>query len=250
MLLNKSTCSVNAHTMEKKHRILLAEDDPNFGAVLRDYLELQNFDVTLCSNGSSALNAAQKRDFDLCVLDVMMPEMDGFTLARELRKKKQGLPFIFLTAKTLKADVVEGYKIGADDYITKPFDSEVLLYKIRAILKRKQVMQEESEMPNEFTIGKYAFNFRLRLLRMADKEWKLSPKESELLRLLAVNMNDVVMRQEALRLIWGEDNFFTGRSMDVFIVKLRKYLKDDPNVEIINIHGNGYRLMAGSGQPV
>lgn len=235
--------------MEKKTRILLAEDDANFGAVLRDYLELHNFDVTLCGNGLIALNVSQKRDFDLCVLDVMMPEMDGFSLAREIRKRTPTLPFIFLTAKTLKADVVEGYKIGADDYITKPFDSEVLLYKIRAILKRKHEVVKKDQLPVEFTIGNYTFNFKVRLLKLKNNEYKLSPKEAELLRLLALNMNDVVERQEALRLIWGEDNFFTGRSMDVFIVKLRKYLKDDPNVEIINIHGNGYRLMAGNRQP-
>lgn len=230
--------------MEKKTRILLAEDDPNFGTVLRDYLELNNFDVTLCSNGILGLNISQKRDFDLCILDVMMPQMDGFTLAREIRKKTPEIPFIFLTAKTLKADVVEGYKIGADDYITKPFDSELLLYKIRVILKRRYEVKKADQLPTEFRIGNYFYNYRLRSLKLNGQEVKLSPKEAELLRLLAVNMNDVVQRQEALRTIWGEDNFFTGRSMDVFIVKLRKYLKDDPNVEIVNIHGNGYRLVA------
>ncbi|MEO6167887.1 MAG: response regulator transcription factor [Chitinophagales bacterium] len=234
--------------MEKKTKILLAEDDPNFGTVLRDYLELHNFDVSLGSNGVIALNMAQKKDFDLCVLDVMMPEMDGFSLAREIRKRTPALPFIFLTAKTLKADVVEGYKLGADDYITKPFDSEVLLYKIRAIMKRKHEAPKPNDFPNDFRIGNYSFNYKLRILVLRNEQWKLSPKEAELLRLLAGNMNDVVLRQEALRLIWGEDNFFTGRSMDVFIVKLRKYLKDDPNVEIVNIHGNGYRLMIGNQQ--
>lgn len=234
--------------MEKKTKILLAEDDPNFGTVLRDYLELHNFDVSLGNNGLVALAMSQKKDFDLCVLDVMMPEMDGFSLAREIRKKNPELPFIFLTAKTLKADVVEGYKLGADDYITKPFDSEVLLYKIRAIMKRKHEAPKQNDLPNDFKIGNYSFNYKLRILLLKNEQWKLSPKEAELLRLLAANMNDVVLRQEALRLIWGEDNFFTGRSMDVFIVKLRKYLKDDPNVEIVNIHGNGYRLMTGAQQ--
>lgn len=232
--------------MEKKAKILLAEDDPNFGAVLRDYLELNNYDVTLGNNGLVALQLLQKKDFDLCVLDVMMPELDGFSLAREIRKQVPALPFIFLTAKTLKADVVEGYRIGADDYITKPFDSEVLLYKIKAVLKRGREMPEKVELPSEFVIGEFAFNYRLRSLILKSQEWKLSPKEAELLRLLAANMNDIVPRQEALRLIWGEDNFFTGRSMDVFIVKLRKYLKDDPRVEIVNIHGNGYRLIDGN----
>jgi two-component system OmpR family response regulator len=234
------------NSMDKKTRILLAEDDPNFGTVLRDYLELHNFDVTLSTNGLQALNFSQKKDFDLCVLDVMMPEMDGFTLAREIRKRTPGLPFIFLTAKNLKSDVVEGYKLGADDYVTKPFDSEVLLYKIRAIMKRKDMEPVHSELPNDFTIGSFTFNYRLRILTRNNQEWKLSPKEADLLRLLAANLNDMVLRQEALRLIWGEDNFFTGRSMDVFIVKLRKYLKDDPQVEIVNIHGNGYRLVINS----
>lgn len=229
--------------MEKKSRILLAEDDPNFGMVLHDYLELNSYEVMLAGNGLTALQLVQKKDFDLCVLDVMMPEMDGFTLAREIRKKTPALPFIFLTAKTLKADVVEGYRIGADDYITKPFDSEVLLYKIRAIMKRKQDAPKPVALPNDFKIGSYVFNYKLRSLVLKKQESKLSPKEADLLRLLAASMNDVVLRQEALRLIWGEDNFFTGRSMDVFIVKLRKYLKDDINVEIVNIHGNGYRLM-------
>jgi DNA-binding response OmpR family regulator len=232
--------------MEKKTKILLTEDDPNFGTVLRDYLELHNFDVTLCTNGITGLSASQKRDFDLCILDVMMPDMDGFSMAREMRKKTPQVPFIFLTAKTLKADVVEGYKVGADDYITKPFDSDLLLYKIRAILKRKYDVKKTDQLPTEFTVGSYFFNYKLRALKIGELEYKLSPKEAELLRLLAVNLNDVVPRQEALRMIWGEDNFFTGRSMDVFIVKLRKYLKDDPNVEIVNIHGNGYRLMVSN----
>jgi DNA-binding response OmpR family regulator len=230
--------------MDRKTKILLAEDDPNFGTVLRDYLELHNFDVTLCNNGAVGLNVSRKKDFDLCVLDVMMPEMDGFSLAREIRKSTPQVPFIFLTAKTLKADVVEGYKIVADDYITKPFDSDLLLYKIRAVLKRKYDVKKSEQLPTEFTIGNYFFNYKLRSLKINGSEAKLSPKEAELLRLLAVNINDVVPRQEALRMIWGEDNFFTGRSMDVFIVKLRKYLKDDSNVEIVNIHGNGYRLMS------
>jgi two-component system, OmpR family, response regulator len=229
--------------MDRKPRILLTEDDPSFGSVLRDYLELHNFDVVLASNGSSGLQMSQKRDFDLCILDVMMPEMDGFSLAREIRKRTPEVPFIFLTAKSLKADVLEGYKIGADDYITKPFDSDLLLYKIRAILKRnEQPLPKEDEMPTEFKIGKIHFNYRLRTLITGDQEHKLSPKEAALLRMLCVHMNDLLPRNEALRQIWGEDNFFTGRSMDVFIVKLRKYLKDDPNVEIVNIHGNGYRL--------
>lgn len=229
--------------MDRKIRILLTEDDPNFGAVLRDYLELNNFDVTLCKNGISGLNTSQSKDFDMCILDVMMPEMDGFTLAKEIRKSTPGLPFIFLTAKTLKADVVEGYRLGADDYITKPFDSDVLLYKIRAILKRNEGGEDLEKLPTEFNIGRYFFNYRLRTLTIGHHEQKLSPKEAELLRMMCAHMNDVLPRSVALRTIWGEDNFFTARSMDVFIVKLRKFLKDDPKTEIVNIHGNGYRLV-------
>jgi DNA-binding response OmpR family regulator len=232
--------------MEKKKRILLAEDDPSFGSVLRDYLELNAFDVTLCANGMLGLNASAKSDFDLCILDVMMPVMDGFTLAKEIRSRTPDVPFIFLTAKALKADVMEGYKIGADDYIVKPFDSEVLLYKIRAIVKRKDNLKPEKELPIEFVIGKYFFNYKLRELKIGKLEHKLSPKESDLLQLLCAHMNDVLPRQIALRKIWGEENFFTGRSMDVFMVKLRKFLKDDPKVEIVNIHSNGYRLVIHS----
>ncbi len=229
--------------MDRKNRILLTEDDPGFGSVLRDYLELHNFDVTLCTNGLLGLNAAAKTDFDLCIIDVMMPVMDGFTLAKEIRTRTPKVPFIFLTAKALKADVMEGYKIGADDYIIKPFDSEVLLYKIRAILKRKDNIVPEKDLPTEFKIGRYFFNYKLRELNIGKTEYKLSPKESDLLRLLCAHMNDVLPRQLALRQIWGEENFFTGRSMDVFMVKLRKFLKDDPKVEIVNIHSNGYRLL-------
>ncbi|HYV95274.1 MAG TPA: response regulator transcription factor [Chitinophagales bacterium] len=232
--------------MDRKTRILLTEDDPNFGAVLRDYLELNNFDVTLCNNGIVGLNTSQKKDFDLCILDVMMPEMDGFTLASEIRKRTPLVPFIFLTAKTLKADVVKGYKMGADDYITKPFDSDLLLYKIRAIVKRNDEIQPLEELPTEFDIGHYHFNYKLRILKLGDMEQKLSPKEAELLRLMCAHMNDVLPRSVALRAIWGEDNFFTARSMDVFIVKLRKFLKDDPKVEIVNIHSNGYRLVVSA----
>ncbi|MEO5675561.1 MAG: response regulator transcription factor, partial [Chitinophagales bacterium] len=166
--------------MDRKIRILLTEDDPNFGAVLRDYLELNNFDVTLCKNGISGLSTSQRKDFDMCILDVMMPEMDGFTLAKEIRRSTPGLPFIFLTAKTLKADVVEGYRLGADDYITKPFDSDVLLYKIRAILKRNEGGEDLEKLPTEFRIGRYFFNYRLRTLTIGHHEQKLSPKEAEL----------------------------------------------------------------------
>lgn len=227
-------------TMDKKNRILLVEDDPNFGSILKSYLELNDFDAMLKTDGKQGLSAFRSYPFDICILDVMMPEMDGFTLAREIRKLNTGIPVIFLTAKTLKSDVIEGFRTGADDYITKPFDSELLLYKIRAILKRTP---KEDENPQTlFRIGKFSFNYPLRELTAADESFHLSPKEAELLRMLCVAKGGILLRKEALERIWEADNYFTTRSMDVFIAKLRKYFKSDPSIEIINIHGNGFRL--------
>ncbi|PVY41298.1 response regulator transcription factor [Pontibacter virosus] len=233
---------------DKGLNILLAEDDPNFGIVLKDYLELHDYEVTLCSDGCKAITAFRKGHFDLCILDVMMPEKDGFTLAREIKKLQPDMPLIFLTAKAMREDMLEGFKIGADDYITKPFDSEVLLYKIKAIMHRKggNAITEKQEV-TEYSIGQYRFQYKLRLLHHNGDIQKLSPKETELLRLLCQHLNDVMPREEALIRIWHEDSYFTGRSMDVYIAKLRKYLRHDPAVEIINIHGQGYRLCAHNG---
>lgn len=233
---------------DKGLNILLAEDDPNFGIVLKDYLELHDYEVTLCPDGCQAITAFRKGSFDLCILDVMMPEKDGFTLAREIKKLQPDMPLIFLTAKTMREDMLEGFKIGADDYITKPFDSEVLLYKIKAIMHRKggSAATEKPEA-TEYNIGQYRFQYKLRLLHYNGDIQKLSPKETELLRLLCQHLNDVMPRDEALLRIWHEDSYFTGRSMDVYIAKLRKYLRHDPAVEIINIHGQGYRLCAHNG---
>src|SRR5580693_3196987 len=201
----------------KKPKILLCEDDQNLGMVLKNYLELNDFDITLERDGRLGLAAFQREKFDLCLLDVMMPHMDGFTLAEEIRDVDPDIPLFFLSAKTMKEDIIQGYKLGADDYITKPFDSEVLLLKIKAILKRNDDMNRESE--------------------------------NELLKMLAEHMNDLLPREQALKKIWGSDTYFNGRSMDVYIAKLRKYLKDDPNIEIVNIHGNGFRLVAPQPQP-
>ncbi|WP_460922464.1 response regulator transcription factor [Pontibacter brevis] len=228
-------------------KVLLAEDDPNFGIVLRDYLELHDYEVTLCSDGCKGLTAFRKDTYDLCILDVMMPEKDGFTLARDIKKLNPNVPLIFLTAKTLKEDMLEGFKIGADDYVTKPFDSEVLLCKLRAILNRKAGAVAVKPEPSEFTIGQYLFQPKLRLLIRQGKEQKLSPKEAELLRMLCQHLNDVLPREEALHQIWHEDSYFTARSMDVYIAKLRKFLKEDTTVEIINIHSQGYRLCVHNG---
>ncbi|MCO6475750.1 MAG: response regulator transcription factor [Phaeodactylibacter sp.] len=230
------------------NRILLVEDDQNFGDVLRSYLEMHEYEVTLATDGAQGLESYKQGEFDLCIFDVMMPKKDGFTLAKEIREQDQDMPIIFLTAKTMKNDVLEGFKIGADDYITKPFNSEELLYRIQAILKRSQAKADPREEIKEFNIGKYHFNYPLRILTYNpgeedEEENKLSPKEAQLLRMFAIYMNDILPRSEALNKIWGEDNYFTARSMDVFVTKLRKYLKNDENIEIVNIHGNGFQLL-------
>lgn len=222
-------------------KILLVEDDLNFGNILRSYLELNDFSVELRINGKQAWSTFMRERFDVCILDVMMPEMDGFSLAREIRSVNQKIPIIFLTAKTLREDMIEGFQAGGDDYITKPFDSEVLLYRIRAILRRGN--SDVNSRSEQFKIGQYQFNARLRNLKINDIEYKLTPKESELLKLLCLAKDDLLLRKEALLKIWGDDNYFTTRSMDVFIAKLRKYLKDDPDIEIMNVHGNGYQLI-------
>lgn len=232
--------------MAKKTKILLVEDDPNFGAILKSYLELADFDVILKMDGKQGLSAFHTFRFDLCILDIMMPEMDGFTLAREIRKSNLQVPFIFLTAKSLKEDMLEGFRLGADDFLTKPFDSEVLLYKIQAILKRNSPDHSSPEEPAEYSVGGFRFNTQLRTLTRTDSIITLSPKEAELLKMLCTSKNGILSRKEALLRIWGTDDYFTTRSMDVFIARLRKYLKSDPSVEILNIHGNGFRLVIHS----
>lgn len=226
-------------------RILLCEDDQNFGDVLRSYLEMHDFDVTLATDGVAGMDCYRKGEFDLCIFDVMMPKKDGFTLAKEIREQDREMPIIFLTAKTLKDDVLQGFKIGADDYITKPFNSEELLYRIQAVLKRSQNLVKKEDDQKEFNIGKhFHFNYPLRILSFNEEETdKLSPKEAQLLKMFCQHLNDILPRSEALTKIWGEDNYFTARSMDVFVTKLRKYLKRDENIEIVNIHGNGFQLL-------
>lgn len=225
-----------------KPQILLCEDDTNLGMVLKNYLELNDYSVTLERDGKLGLAAFQREKFDLCLLDVMMPNMDGFTLAEEIRDVNPDVPLFFLSAKTMKDDIIQGYKLGADDYITKPFDSEVLLHKIKAILKRNEELHRE-EVNAEYDLGKYHFNPRLRELIIDGKTQTLSPKENELLKMLSEYKNDLLSREIALKKIWGSDTYFNGRSMDVYIAKLRKYLREDPAIEIVNIHGNGFRLV-------
>ena len=225
-----------------KPKILLCEDDTNLGMVLKNYLELNDYDVTLERGGRLGLAAFQREKFDICLLDVMMPNMDGFTVAEEIRDINPDVPLFFLSAKTMKDDIIQGYKLGADDYITKPFDSEVLLHKIKAILKRNEEIHKE-EANAEFDLGSYHFNPRLRELTVNGRTQTLSPKENELLKMLSEYKNDLLPREAALKKIWGSDTYFNGRSMDVYIAKLRKYLKEDSKLEIVNIHGNGFRLV-------
>ena len=226
-------------------KILLVEDDPNFGTVLKDYLALNDYNVTHAKDGIEGLIMFKNSDYDLCILDVMMPRKDGFSLAQDIRGTNKEVPIIFLTAKTLKEDVLRGYSVGADDYLNKPFDSEVLLHKIKAILQRKESDQSKESEEFEFNIGSLFFNSKLRHLSLGKEAEpvKLSPKESKLLRMLAIHKNDLMPRELALTKIWRDDNYFTSRSMDVYIAKLRKYIKVDENVEILNIHGEGFRLV-------
>jgi DNA-binding response OmpR family regulator len=229
-------------TSTPKPKILLCEDDPNLGLVLKNFLELNDYEVILERDGRLGLAAFQREKFDFCLLDVMMPKMDGFMLAEEIRDINPDIPLFFLSAKSMKEDQIKGYKLGADDYITKPFDSELLLFKIKAILKRNE--EQNREIINvEYDLGKYHFIPKLRELSIGDSKITLSPKENELLKMLSEYKNDLLQRELALKKIWGNDNYFNGRSMDVYIAKLRKYLREDPDVEIVNIHGNGFRLL-------
>lgn len=227
----------------EKNQILLVEDDASLGQVLKNYLELNDYEVELARDGILGLAAFRRKKFDICLLDVMMPNMDGFTLAEEIRNVDPDVPLFFLSAKGMKEDIMRGYKLGADDYITKPFDSEILLHKIKVVLKRNSELEEKKHAVTEWNLGGFKFNSRLRNLQIGDESFTLSPKESELLTMLAEYKNDLLPREAALKRIWGSDTYFNGRSMDVYIAKLRKYLRLDPSVEIVNIHGNGFRLV-------
>lgn len=226
--------------MATKQHIFLVEDDLSFGAVLKSYLEINDYEVTWVDDGKHAVDRFRSGNYQICILDVMLPNVDGFTVGTEIRKINNDVPMVFLTAKSLKEDILKGYNLGADDYITKPFDTEVLLAKIQAIIKRQSVQAVHEE--NIFQIGSYEFNSKLRSIIRDGEKQKLSPKEAELLKLLCQNKNELLSRDTALNKIWGEDGYFTARSMDVFITKLRKYLKDDPGIEIKNIHGSGFLL--------
>lgn len=227
-------------------KILLVEDDPNLGLLLQDYLQLKGkFDVTLCKDGEEGLRAFTKNPYDLVILDVMMPKKDGFTLGKDIRKVNAQIPVIFATAKAMIEDKTQAFNLGGDDYITKPFRIEELLLRINALLKRAESAEKKSvdDTPSQFKLGSYNFDYTSQLITRGEAIQKLSTKEAELLRLLCLKRNEVLTREEALLNIWHDDNYFNGRSMDVFLSKIRKYLKDDPAVEIINVHGRGYKLL-------
>lgn len=228
---------------ETKTKILLAEDDPNLGRLLQEYLDAKGYTTVLATNGKEGFDQFRKGTFDLCLLDVMMPVKDGYTLAKEIRTVNHDIPIVFLTAKSMKEDTIEGFNAGADDYITKPFSMEELLLRLKAILRRTKggALNMEQTL---FTIGEYKYDYTRQMLEYGDKQQKLTSKEADLLRLLALHKNEVLDRSFALNTIWGDDSYFNSRSMDVYIAKLRKYLKDDQSVEIMNIHGRGFRLIA------
>ncbi len=227
--------------MDNQIRILLAEDDVNLGFLLKQYLNAKSYIADLNNDGVKAYKAFTKNKYDLCILDVMMPNKDGFSLAEDIRAINSKIPIIFLTAKTLKEDVLEGFKIGADDYVTKPFDMEELLLRIEAVLRRTNTKKEQNKII--FDLGDFVFDSNKQVLIKNKKNVKLTTKESELLKLLCKNINDVLERNYALRKIWKDDSYYSARSMDVYITKLRKHLKSENSIEIINIHGKGYKLI-------
>ena len=227
--------------MDEKLKILLCEDDENLGMLLREYLQAKGYQAVLCQDGEVGYREFAKGKFDIAVLDVMMPKKDGFTLAQEIRQANTEIPIIFLTARALKGDILEGFKIGADDYITKPFSMEELVLRIEAILRR--VHGKKAKDATVFRIGRFVFDAQKQLLTIGEKQTKLTTKENELLALLCAHSNEILQRDFALKTIWIDDNYFNARSMDVYITKLRKHLKDDDQIEIINIHGKGYKLI-------
>lgn len=229
---------------EEKIKILLAEDDVNLGSLLRQYLLANDFEVELCADGEKAYKTFMKQEFDICILDVMMPQKDGFALANDIRSINSEIPIIFLTAKSMKEDVLEGFKIGGDDYITKPFNMQELLMRIEAVLRRAQKNTQENKL-EIYQLGKYTFDTHKQILYKGpgDKGSKLTTKESELLQMLCENMNQILERNTALKKIWSDDNYFNARSMDVYITKLRKHLQGEPSIEIMNVHGKGYKLV-------
>ena len=224
-------------------RVLLAEDDRNLGNILKNYLDAKGYATTLCVNGQEATESWSRKEFDICILDIMMPVKDGFTAAAEIRALNKKVPILFLTAKALQEDKLKGFEIGADDYITKPFSMEELLMRMVAILRRTDESFKSGSQENIYTIGNYLFDYNRQSLIIRDQEQKLTSKEAGLLKLLCLHANNVLDRHTALKEVWNADSYFNARSMDVYIVKLRKYLKDDPGVELLNVHGVGFKLV-------
>jgi len=227
--------------MNKKYKIFLLEDDQSFGSVMKAFLEMNEYSVYWISEGKDAISTFRDDVYDLCILDVMLPYLDGFSVAKEIKLINNSVPLIFLTAKTMKEDILTGYSLGADDYITKPFDTEVLLCKIKALLSRQNQNRTKDDT-KEYQIGSFVFNYETRNIESKNSTIRLSPRESELLKMLCDSMNSVLSREKVLKTLWGNDNFYTARSMDVYIARLRKYLKDDTSVTIINIPSSGYLL--------
>lgn len=226
--------------MEQQIKVLLTEDDKNLGTILKAYLEAKGFPTTLCTDGQEGLEKFKRDDFQFCILDVMMPVMDGFALAAEIRKLDKKVPLLFLTAKAMQDDKIQGFELGADDYLTKPFSMEELLLRMKAILRRSA---EDTVRPTSFKVGSFSFDYNRQMLTKDGEENKLTSKEAELLRLLCENMNKVLDRSVALNKIWFDDSYFNARSMDVYITKLRKYFKSDPQIELMNVHGVGFKLV-------
>lgn len=225
-----------------KDRLLIVEDDQNLGQILKEYLEIKGFSTLLARDGEEGLQKFSEHSFDLCILDIMMPKKDGFTLAKEIRLLNKQIPIIFLTAKSMKEDTIQGFKIGADDYITKPFSMEELMLRISAVLRRTGKFK--SIVRNTYEFGEFRFHYHQQILQIGNDEQKLTSKESELLKLLCQNMNQTLDRSAALKLIWKDDTYFNARSMDVYIAKLRKHLKKDQNIQILTIHGEGFKLVS------
>lgn len=226
----------------RKIKILLVEDDPNLSLVLKDYLDMLGYQTTLCVDGKEGADKFEQGTFDMCILDIMMPKKDGITLAKEIRKESQVVPIIFLTAKNQKEDLISGFKSGCDDYITKPFSTEELKFRIEAILKRCLHLRVVEKSKDIFEFGVFRFDYPNQMLISPTKKQRLTRKENGLLRVLVMNINQLVTREYALNAVWGRDDYFIGRSMDVFISKLRKYLSEDSNINITNVHGTGFKL--------
>jgi len=224
-------------------KILIVEDDPNLGQILSEYLGIKGFNTTLCKDGEEGLDAYNMGIFDLCILDIMMPKKDGFTLAQDIRSKDKNIPIIFLTAKSMKEDTIRGLKIGADDYMTKPFSMEELLLRIQAVMRRVKTNISEDEEATELKVGKYTFDINRQQLEENGNTTKLTTKEAALLKMLVLNKNKTLQRSIALKNVWGDDSYFNARSMDVYITKLRKLLKGDDSLQILTVHGEGFKFL-------